>query len=759
MPVNSQKTADKWRFARLGGFDQVELNRSADLLALPSLDQKLWATLSCPTQGLYFDQETLAFLDSDHDGRIRANEVIAAVSWAGKVLKNPADLLQKKPLLPLAAINDADPEGKQLLSSSREILKNLGKQEAVEISFEDLADISRIFADTRFNGDGIIPEKAGLDDDFARQAIADIMLYYGSESDRCGDPGVNQEKIRQFFCEAQTYNDWRQRKPVLQIKSSALENISEESAALLTELKTKIDDYFTRCQLAEFDKNSAVLLNPTQIHYEQLAGKNLSAHDEELAALPLAAIQAGKDLPLNKGLNPAWSEQISRLKTDILIPLFGDMDSLSYPQWQTLLEKFADFRAWQLEKPETVIEELGAERIKQLLESGVEKRLTSLLEQDLALAGEAEAIDSVNRLLHYYRDLYTLLNNFVSFRDFYTAEPHAIFQAGVLYLDGRSCQLCVMVDDIDKHSRLADLSKIFLAYCLCRRPGGNETISIAAAFTGGDSDNLMVGRNGVFYDRNGLDWDATIVKIINHPISIAQAFWSPYKSVARMLNTQIEKSASVRDKAAHENAFKGVTSAGEHIEQGKAAPTAFDVGKFAGIFAAIGLAIGAIGTALASVIGSFMTLHWWQMPLAIAGMILLISGPSMLIAYLKLRQRNLAPVLDACGWAVNAKAYINLPFGRQLTGVAKLPKDAERQLLDPFGEKKKPWASYLLLALILIAGIVLWEKGYLAFSKESTEAVKPEQAAETPPQIQPEAAQPQLQTQPQAKPPAPVVKK
>ena len=54
-------------------------------------------------------------------------------------------------------------------------------------------------------------------------------------------------------------------------------------------------------------------------------------------------------------------------------------------------------------------------------------------------------------------------------------------------------------------------------------------MTIAAAFTAGDSDNLMVGRNGVFYDRKGRDWDATIVKIVEHPISIRQAFWLPYK--------------------------------------------------------------------------------------------------------------------------------------------------------------------------------------------------------------------------------------
>ena len=141
MSEMNTKLSDNWRFARLGGFDQVEIQRNADFFALASLDQKLWATLSCPTKGLYFDQDTLNFLDTDKDGRIRVNEIIAAVNWVVKILKNPADLLLKKSTLPLSAINDADTEGKQLLNSAREILKNLGKPDAQEIGFAEMADM------------------------------------------------------------------------------------------------------------------------------------------------------------------------------------------------------------------------------------------------------------------------------------------------------------------------------------------------------------------------------------------------------------------------------------------------------------------------------------------------------------------------------------------------------------------------------------------------------------------------------------------
>ena len=72
-------------------------------MALDQLDLKLWVALACPTSGLEFDKATLALIDTDKDGRVRAPELIAAVKWAGGLLKNPDDLLKGSPTLRVAA--------------------------------------------------------------------------------------------------------------------------------------------------------------------------------------------------------------------------------------------------------------------------------------------------------------------------------------------------------------------------------------------------------------------------------------------------------------------------------------------------------------------------------------------------------------------------------------------------------------------------------------------------------------------------------
>lgn len=115
-----------------------------------------------------------------------------------------------------------------------------------------------------------------------------------------------------------------------------------------------------------------------------------------------------------------------------------------------------------------------------------------------------------------------------------------------------------------------------------------------------------------------------------------------------------------------------MTATAEAKTEGKEAPkSSFDIAKFAGIFAAIGMALGMLASALVGVINGLVGLPWWAYIAIFVGIILLISGPSMVMAYLKLRRRNLAPVLNANGWAVNADAKISIKFGKVLTEKVK----------------------------------------------------------------------------------------
>lgn len=704
------KNKYEWKFSKIGGVTRVNIETGEDIAHLAELDQKMWTVLSCPTKGLEIDDKTLEILDLDHDGKIKVNEVISASQWLTKVLKDPNLLIKQDSTLNLSDINQDDEDGKKLYDSAKQILKNLGLEKD-SISIADTSDRLAIFAKTRFNGDGIITENS-TDDEGLKAIIKSCIETVGSVTDRSGDPGINADQIENFYTNCADFSAWS--KDGDDRKESVFPYGGNTEAALnaYTALKEKIDDYFLRCKLIAFNNESTAALDVSVARFEAISDKNLTTCIDEISTYPLARVGSKKDLMLNEGINPAWEAAFSSLKSLIFDVDFAGKDSISESEWNSIGGKFAAYKEWKDAKKGAVVESLGLEAVNAILAENRKAELLSLVDQDKALEGEANEIESVDKLMHLYRDFFLLLKNFVTFSDFYSRKgDKAIFQAGTLYIDQRSCDLCIKVSDMPKHNLTASFSGMYIAYCDCTSKTKNETMTIAAVITNGEVNNLMVGKNAIFYDRQGNDWDATITKIIENPISIREAFWSPYRKFARFIENQINKFAASQDEKVTSEATGSMEAAGDQMvaNASKAAQNvpgseakknqAFDIAKFCGIFAAIGLALGYIGGFLVSLATGFLKLSWWQMPLAIIGVILLISGPSMIIAWLKLRKRNLSPVLNANGWAVNAQAYVNIKFGATLTKIAKFPH--VKNASDPFKQGVPVWRKILYVVILL----------------------------------------------------------
>ncbi len=353
-------------------------------------------------------------------------------------------------------------------------------------------------------------------------------------------------------------------------------------------------------------------------------------------------------------------------------------------------------------------EEQFAEMGKKIAEYEAGKAAAEAANAAALTAAQAQ-YKPLEKLLLLSRDFCTLLRNFVSFQDFYAKRgkallgrgddkdsPWAIFQAGTLVIDQRACNLCLRVNDMAKHNAQAPDSGMYLIYCQCTLHATGEKMQIVAAMTVGDIRNLKVGKNALFYDRQGRDWEAEVVKIIDNPISIGQAFWSPYRKLGEWVSGLITKSAAEKEK----KSFADMTAKLQTPPAaGQAAqPAPFDVAKFAGIFAAVGLAIGSIGTFLTSLLSEVKDMHAWAL-LIVPAILIVVSGPSMILAWMKLRKRNLAPLLNANGWAINADAIVSVLFGNTLTDQAQFPIV---KLNDPFAKKGLSTGSKWSIAIAAI---------------------------------------------------------
>ena len=326
-----------------------------------------------------------------------------------------------------------------------------------------------------------------------------------------------------------------------------------------------------------------------------------------------------------------------------------------------------------------------------------------------AIAAATAKYQDLRKLLYLNRDFYTLLRNYITFQDFYSPDQSvkAVFQAGTLIIDQRACHLCMRVQNAGAHGAMAPASGIYLLYCTCTNKQKGVTMDIVAAMTMGETGDLYVGKNAIFYDRDGLDYDAVVTKIIDNPISLRQAFWSPYRRLAKWIEDMINKRAAEKDsKMMADTTAKLETAAAETAEKKEAPKVApsFDIAKFAGIFAAIGMAVGLIGAALADFFSAFTV--WYHWVLFFVVLLLIISGPSMIMAWLKLRRRNIAPLLNANGWAVNAASIVNIPFGATLTDQVKFPIVKAK---DPFAEKMPAWQKWLIgICCTLVVLCCLW---------------------------------------------------
>lgn len=632
----------KFNYTRIGGNTRVNISSAEDIKHLAELDKKVWTVLSCPTQGLEIDEQSLKYIDTNNDGAIHVDEVMAVSQWLSKVLTDLSPVIEGKDALKISQFNTADEEGKKLQEAAQAILTQLGKADADEIALADSSSSLDSYRKSKF--------EAAL---AAAKAAAEVAAPYGDKT--------------------------------------------ADIDAAYKALDAKVKDYFMRAKLSEFSAESVAALDVQVSSIEAISKENLTGKMDEIATYPLTRVVAGQqNLPLSAPINPAWAAQFAIIK-GALDEKATELTEAAWAEIGAKLQAFADYQ-----------------------------KSISITEADITLDEEAAATQMVDKLLHVTRDFYTLLRNYVALQDLYDTKKKAIFQSGTLIVDQRALDLCIKVADPGAMAAQATKSYLYLLTCDCVSKHTGKTAKVVGAVTVGDVNDLYVGKNCLYYDRDGVDYDAKIVSIQENPISVKQAMWTPYKKMGKMISDQIDKFAASKDSAVNDSITAGVNEKTEAVTTAEAATakeagakaTSFDIAKYAGIFAAVGMAVGLIGSALASICGGFVGMianqPLWKSILIIAAIILgimvLISGPSMFIAWRKLRQRNLAPVLNANGWAVNAGAKINIPFGNTLTETAKLPKGVKINAKDPFAEKTSTGKKvlYWLIALCILAAIVCY---------------------------------------------------
>ena len=707
-------------FRNYGRIDQLQIETLEDLERLETLDRARWAATSAPCEHLCCDPAVLAFIDTDHNGRIRVNDLKEARRWLWERLAHRERVIEGADTLFLADLNPEQTEAGQVRALSLRLLEQLEAPSRDRISLEQVRRFKREYVRRFPNGDGVV-SLAQIADPAVAAVAASVMAGVGGAPDLGGDPGVRADDIDAWLAQVAAYAAGSARATQERELLAPLGEDTAQASALVAALEPKMTQFYAQCALVALESAANARLQATPEDLARLDVRDPVAIDAWLMTAPLARPSADGVLALDGPCNPRFAPDLDRLAADIgprALRREGPLTRLTAVEWSAIRAVFRPFQDWIASRPAGVPPGADPAALQALAAGPARETLQAMVLEDRRVADELVAFNALERVILYQRWLLILANNFVSFPDLFNPQKRSLLERGTLIIDGRKLLLTVRVTDIAAHKKLAESSLMFLAYVeLVRKDeaGEERKETIAAAVTAGERGAIAVGKRGVFYDRDEHEWDAVVMDVIVQPISIWEAMISPFvrmrDHVVARLTAILESEANAAESSVTEAATRSTEQA---VTPGRAPPPA---PKAAGdtparpaasntlqtLLVSGSFAFAAIGSSTAFIAGTVNAMGAYNALYSVFTMVLSLAGLFGLLGWLKLRRRDIAALLEACGWAMNSRMRMTRHLSEVFTLRPGLPPGAIRKVQVPRGALR--WSLFLLL---LVAGAATW---------------------------------------------------
>ncbi len=690
----------KLRFKNYGGSYQLKIQDAQDLEKVRFLDEVYWAATSIPIESLDCDPALAAYLDTDNNHRIRSGEFKAALAWAFGVLANRSRLSQGTEVLCLGDINADDPEGQRLLGAARLILTNLNTPEAAEINLAQVRDVQTIMARAANNGDGIIPPDASPSPDI-NKFIGVVMDTMGSSLDAGGRPGIRQKQLEEFFNEAEAYLEWKTQGEILpgqdatEIMPWGID--TPQAFEMVAGGGEKIEQFFTQCLMVKFDERTAAQMQLRGPELEEIDFSDQAIMETRLKASPLAVPNPEGILDFKDKINPLYEAQLQELRTKVLNRVLGSpVKQLTEKAWGQVKDIFGPHQTWRKNKPSTRVDKIEADQLRVYLKGPFRGQVTQLMAQDLKVAEDINQLHNLEKLMLYQRWLLELANNLVSFANIYDPQRRSLFERGTLIIAGREITFTMKVQDRQAHKSIAERSYMYLLYVeITGRQDREMKFEIMASVTSGNANGLRVGKRGIFFTLDGREWDAEVVDIMVNPISLWESVKAPFQKVSDFVKNQIEKFTKSHQAKLDKNLAS--PDAGAMIRN---------------LLLVGGVTIAALGSAFAYITKALSQVRINHILVALLGVATAILLPGIIAGFSKIRKRDMSVLLEAAGWAVNARMRLNSTLGRLFTHIPRLPKGSHKERKDLVAQFVKqfgyvPRGSKRLTMLVLIIVLMI----------------------------------------------------
>jgi hypothetical protein len=660
-----------FEFDRFAGSRQMRIRTVEDLLRIRNLPETHWVATACPKSAIACDPQFLRFLDEDGNERIRVREVIEAINWLCRMLRDPSGAVPGSDVLVLERLS---PEALPLRAAADLVLENLSASDRTKISLADVRRTSEIFRKVSSNGDGIITPDSSSDPE-ARELAEDILRVMPGATDKSGARGLDLATIEAFLAARKSAIAWLDR-------GDAFAGLGEGTIArslLVAEARPKVDEYFLECRLVASQPEA---LEKLKLKAEDVTASigDRSALTRALEVLPIALPDPSGRLDFSRLHRGGSFELLQRLRTEVLGPILGAKGASVLPEedWRKIVTDAEPIVAWKKEEGSFPVLAIGAERLRKVSDRAIGE-LREGCQRDLRFGGTLGALGQLEKLILFQRWLFTFVNNFVSMPHLYNREQRALFEQGTLILGGREFTLSIRIYDRAHHAALAEEAGMFMMYVEVY--GSSEkAFELAVPVTAGRSDELWVGKNGIFQTIAGDELDARIVQLVVQPVSLWEALTLPFSRIGNFISQRFEKFGKKLNEDLSKTAARPLAPiTGGPPPPQAAAPIPIAMAPSQGLggllmggsvaFAAIGSALAFIAAQLQKMIVEDPLTFFLSLFIILA----ILFTPIAIIAWLKLRRRNLAIVLEGAGWALNDRLRLTQKLGRLFTRRPPIP--------------------------------------------------------------------------------------
>ena len=658
------------KFIRHGKTRQLAINHARDIAEILRLDDSLWAATSAPVSAFKCDTQFLKLLDTDGNGRIRTDEIRAAISWTLATLSDISALDAGGGSVLISSINPDSPDGAALLTSAAYVAEHSDASASApgEIT---LAQIRECMAEMRMrplNGDGVITDDSAQSPSIA-EYIAAATAATGGSPDLSGKTGINAAQLSEFRAAIDDYLAFLDRGARAGADVLPLGTAGTAAAhALLIKHEASIDGFFILAGFRNFDPDNA--------------GKFLSADgtaadaSAALGSAPLAKPDPEGRLPLRGDLvNPVRAADIAEIRDSLFAPVLRHgPDSATAADWKQVKAALAPYGAHLASKKGEVAERFPEEKLRVWQAVSFYDAVAKLIEADKDVAHRAAAVGLLEKLALFDGHLLRFLNNFVSLTEFYNPKTRSLFERGSAVIDGRWFNFALETADPAAHSAVAKDSGIFTIYLRVEgRDAAEAPFIVAVPATNGTRGNLFVGKRGVFFDVRGVERDAVITQIIENPISFFEALVAPFVKIGKLIMGKIEGLSNAAEDAIVSETDTAVTTA---TTLPPANPAVSEKPSYqpATILMGLSVSVAALGSGFALLTKSFSQMTSKALTISLVAGVSVIMLPIILSALIKLASQDLSAILEGCGWAVNQRMRLTRKLRRQFTERRKRPK-------------------------------------------------------------------------------------